>query len=419
MYRFYEKTLIFQELCAIVHTQQMKGLQIMEYITTKEASQKWNISTSRITLLANQGRIPGAYRLGKSWLIPANATKPEPQKASRPGSAKVEPKSFSFPLYHFRPDWNSIDQSKFSEQQQILLQIENTILECRYENAYSLLESVLEDSGNVITEIACLWYKALCCIALNKPNDFSKTFFRLQFLLSEDFPNRDDMLVILDALKTYIETVGSSADNESFNVNINYQCLPLACVVVGYSNLTREVMKSGMADINLLEINLQFLQTTSATIAVEMMHCYLLGIYHLRFDNSSAERHAKAAVKIAYENKMYFPIVTYYPYFSQVFSPIIAQYPPEFQKICNELITEYEKNFNSFFTSIYKDTVLSKLTDADYPYIFAVLNDLSNVETADKLGVHPHTVKNKYSRLCEKFDVTTKKELREYLHNYL
>ena len=48
----------------------------MEYITTKEASEKWGISTTRITILANQGRIPGAQRLGKSWLIPASATKP-------------------------------------------------------------------------------------------------------------------------------------------------------------------------------------------------------------------------------------------------------------------------------------------------------------------------------------------------------
>ena len=103
----------------------------MEYISTKEASKKWGISPIRITLLANEGRIPGAYRLGKSWLIPATATKPERKKANRSNSTKKEP-----------------------------------------ENS----------------------------------EDFSKAFLRLQMLLAADFPHRDDLAIILDCLKTYVQT---------------------------------------------------------------------------------------------------------------------------------------------------------------------------------------------------------------------
>ena len=48
----------------------------MNYLTTLEMSQKWGISARRIALLCEQQRIDGAVKKGKTWLIPADATKP-------------------------------------------------------------------------------------------------------------------------------------------------------------------------------------------------------------------------------------------------------------------------------------------------------------------------------------------------------
>lgn len=48
----------------------------MEYLTTVEMSKKWNISSRRIGVLCTEGRIEGAVKKGKMWLIPADAVKP-------------------------------------------------------------------------------------------------------------------------------------------------------------------------------------------------------------------------------------------------------------------------------------------------------------------------------------------------------
>jgi len=48
----------------------------MEYISTKEASEKWRISERRIQKLCEEGRIPGVFRFGRSWAIPKAAEKP-------------------------------------------------------------------------------------------------------------------------------------------------------------------------------------------------------------------------------------------------------------------------------------------------------------------------------------------------------
>lgn len=48
----------------------------MEYLTTVEMSKRWNISSRRIGVLCTEGRIDGAIKKGKMWLIPENTQKP-------------------------------------------------------------------------------------------------------------------------------------------------------------------------------------------------------------------------------------------------------------------------------------------------------------------------------------------------------
>ena len=48
----------------------------MDYITPKEASQKWGITERRIQKLCDENRIDGTIRFGKVWAIPKDAEKP-------------------------------------------------------------------------------------------------------------------------------------------------------------------------------------------------------------------------------------------------------------------------------------------------------------------------------------------------------
>ena len=54
----------------------MKG-----YLSVREISYKWNVSERWVSKLAQDGRIPGVERFGRSWAIPENAEKPaDPRK---------------------------------------------------------------------------------------------------------------------------------------------------------------------------------------------------------------------------------------------------------------------------------------------------------------------------------------------------
>ena len=48
----------------------------MDYMTLREASEKWGISTRQINYYCTEDRIPGAVKVAGVWLLPKEAEKP-------------------------------------------------------------------------------------------------------------------------------------------------------------------------------------------------------------------------------------------------------------------------------------------------------------------------------------------------------
>ena len=48
----------------------------MDYMTLKEASEKWGVTPRRVNYYCAAGRIPGAVKIATIWLIPKDAEKP-------------------------------------------------------------------------------------------------------------------------------------------------------------------------------------------------------------------------------------------------------------------------------------------------------------------------------------------------------
>lgn len=56
----------------------------MEYLTSAECAEKWNVSQRRVAIYCKEGRIKGAIMKGRMWIIPEDAVKPtDPRKAKK------------------------------------------------------------------------------------------------------------------------------------------------------------------------------------------------------------------------------------------------------------------------------------------------------------------------------------------------
>lgn len=55
----------------------------MEYMTVREAGEKWGLGIRIVTLYCTEGRIDGAVKKGNLWLIPEKAVKPEDRRRKK------------------------------------------------------------------------------------------------------------------------------------------------------------------------------------------------------------------------------------------------------------------------------------------------------------------------------------------------
>ncbi len=57
---------------------------MLQYITAREAAEKWNISQRRVSILCAENRIPNVAMLGNMWIIPRDAEKPKDARKLKP-----------------------------------------------------------------------------------------------------------------------------------------------------------------------------------------------------------------------------------------------------------------------------------------------------------------------------------------------
>jgi hypothetical protein len=60
----------------------------LDWITPLQASEKWGITERQVQSLCSQGKITGAIRLSKLWLIPKDALKPLDGRTKEAKAAK-------------------------------------------------------------------------------------------------------------------------------------------------------------------------------------------------------------------------------------------------------------------------------------------------------------------------------------------
>jgi len=62
----------------------------MDYMTLKEAAEKWGVTPRRVNYYCAAGRIPVAVKMAGVWLIPKNAEKPIDGRTKQGKAEKYE-----------------------------------------------------------------------------------------------------------------------------------------------------------------------------------------------------------------------------------------------------------------------------------------------------------------------------------------
>lgn len=62
----------------------------MDYLTAQQMAKRWDISQRRVQILCAEGRIPGVFKLGDAWAIPAGSEKPSDSRLKKKGKEQYK-----------------------------------------------------------------------------------------------------------------------------------------------------------------------------------------------------------------------------------------------------------------------------------------------------------------------------------------
>ena len=380
----------------------------MEYISTSQAAKKWNISATRVALLAKNGRIQGATLVGKSWMIPFNAQKPCDARMKNNTASSLKD-DYRFPIYTFQ---NIRDINILNYTQQLLYQAQLSLAKCEFNEAFNLAVEILNNNQDILISIGALYTACYASLHLRQFETLKYFVNQMRKVFENDFPHKEELKFVLYDVEVLV------SGNESYSTldidpqySYHESTLPYIYASLVYQLLTKMTYGYTPSDLNQVEIICQDLWHRGYLMAAQYIHVYLSIIYARTFNDPRAQYHADAAIEIAEQSGFIMHLVEYYSLNNQYFDKAMLNVKPtKLQKLV-ELYESAGRAILDFMEDEYEDNSLPQLSKNDYPYIRAAASGKTNKEIAAMLNVAESTVAKHLSDLYVKTGAHSKKEL--------
>jgi len=389
----------------------------MNFLTLKQTAEKWGITANRISILAKEGRIPGAVKIGLSWMIPENTEKP---LDGRTKTAKEEKKEdfFRYPIFEHR-DLSSFNPP-LTDEELIIKNALEAFYACRFEEGDKILGDLPECAENRYIRIFALRLGCAADIFLLNTDRFYKRYGRICAELKEDFPHKKEMEECIHELDS---TIGESEYYKNgFNVVPDYpyheSFLPhltsLSAISLSFADGTLS-----LKEIKAQEVNCIYLERENALVDLQSMHIYLGCAYALLQMHDEMTYHFKKALLIAEKYDLFYAPALQYFYMRKPMSYALKGFPEDFKKKLTKLSENIHKQYLAFVKKANMNTIYRILPRDDYFLLYAAVQGHTNKEIAKLLRVSVSTIGNRYIEIYSTLGVKNKQKMVELYNNLL
>ena len=308
----------------------------MNYIGIDEVSKKWGLSKRFVQVLCANGRIDGATRLGRAWMIPENAKKPID---GRTKAARAEydadmplprktPFLYMSDLYHTPGDADKVGESlSYNHEAQVLFEAEVAYSRGEIDKVYDSANYLLSKHSGFYAVLSAGMLLAMCAIWKGDIHMWRKAKIHIAEAPAKNDIDRDAMQLAISAVDIMIYNV------ESFPERFKKGCFeplhkdayPAAKVyyakflyAVAYSVATGALKLPGAEGLYVM---------TSVPYTLEPMICWAnekntvmseiylrltcAAVYHNYGNDNEAVRHIDRALELALPDKLYGVLAEY------------------------------------------------------------------------------------------------------------
>lgn len=306
----------------------------MEYLNIVETADKWGISPRRLQTLCASGKIEGATRLGKAWMIPKDTQKPLDgrTKASKDNKAALLKKDMPMPrktpFLHMTDLYSvagsaekSIAALESNPEAQILLAAEIAYSKGDIEKVYDSAYYLLHKHSGLYAVISAGMLLALCAIWRGDLNMWRQAKIHIAEAPVKSEADRDIATFSITAIDSILYNVSSFP--EWFKLGrfepLHKDALPAATVfyakylyATGYALATKQMELQDMQGLSLLTMLPNTIEpmisqavADDSLIAEIYLRMTCAAIYHNSGNNEQAVYHIDRAVALALPDKLF------------------------------------------------------------------------------------------------------------------
>lgn len=378
----------------------------MTYITVKEASEKWGISTRRICILCTEGRIPGAVKKSKVWMIPEGISKPLDGR-------KYSVKRDIEPIFIFNnPDFFGDDHTGMYEDEiYTICEIQNLYLRGKYEEALNRIKAfiVLSSSDRYLCVAYYIYMKLATNMGLSEEVDYAYRHLQECLNDSKKYPVESLMKSFYHGSIELLASFGAVVD--AFEV-----ASPLIMLITLKRDINK-LLESGLSqDISAYELLCKELENKDCPEITLYCHLYLAVYYNVQAFDLVSEYHLMKAVEIGMPRKWYTPFAEYSTALS--LDPIKEIDSDMYEKV-SDLSRIVYLNYKKLgiLSEIVETTERNSRLNVQIGY--KILQGKSNDEISEALGISKYRVKKQIEEFYEFAGITSKRQISEFVRKNL
>ena len=399
----------------------------MNLITVKEAASKWNVSERRVQKLCSDGRIKGAIRFGKAWMIPMDAiiptknnnpTLPMPRKTpfldmtniyNRSGMAEecgdiLADNQEAYLLYEAQISYRKGEIDKVYDKARYFL------------NAHSGFYAII--GGGMLLAQCAIWRGDI-----NLWNEAKK------HICEAPCNSKHERDIISLSLAIVNSSIYDNKDNPEWFKNGNFEELPADAhpaakvfyvkylYMLAYDIASKQLEVEGIKGLSLMGVLPLIIEPLISQAVVDQTlipEIYLRMSCAVAYINTNNKEkaivHLDKAIKLALADGLYGLLTEYVRHFSGLLEERIALIDNNAVEIINELFQRYKLGWSRLSGAVSNKFLVTNLTQREHEIAKLVVFGFSVKEIGSMLFVSESTVKQTIIRIMNKTGVEDKSE---------
>lgn len=407
----------------------------MDYLKVDEVAKDWGISPRRLQILCAEGKIQGATRFGRAWMIPGDTRKPADGRTREGRQARMQQQSDGQPMPRKTPFLHmtdlystpgsaeqAIEALAENQEAQTLLAAEIAYSRGEIDRVYAHAGYLLEKHSGFYATLSAGMLLALCAIWRGDLLMWNKAKIHIAEAPAETDIDRDIAVFALTATDSMLYDVTSFP--EWFKIGcfdpLPRDSLPAAKVffakylyAAAYAVATREHKINGIQGISLmsmvpftLEPMISQAKADRSIIAEAYLRLTCAVVYHNCGRTDQAIRHIDRAISLALPDRLYGLLAEYCRTLGSLLEQRLVWVEPAAWEQVHRLYLVYNQGWSKLSGAVRGRNIFTGFSPREREVAKLAAFGMKNSEIAEHLHMSVSAVKQTITRVMQKTGIS-------------